>query len=117
VTSNIIEAIVSLKRLQQFLDAEELQADARKVTERVNIQSGDEVLNIRNGDFSWSKEAIQPTLEDINLSVAKGQLLGVLGRVGSGKSSLLSAIIGDMFRRDGEIVVKGTIAYAPQNPW
>jgi ATP-binding cassette, subfamily C (CFTR/MRP), member 1 len=117
VTSNIIEAIVSLKRLQQFLDAEELQADARKLTESMSVQSGDEVLRIKNGDFSWSKQAIQPTLEDINLSVVKGQLLGVLGRVGSGKSSLLSAIIGDMFRRDGEVVVRGSIAYAPQNPW
>ncbi|KAF9048225.1 multidrug resistance-associated ABC transporter [Hymenopellis radicata] len=117
VTSNIIEAIVSVKRLAEFLGADELQVDNRKVIERPNLQPGDEVLSIKNADFVWSKDAVKPTLEDINLSVKKGELLGVLGKVGCGKTSLLSAIIGDMNRKEGELVVNGTIAYAPQNPW
>jgi len=56
-------------------------------------------------------------LEDINLTVRKGELVGVLGRVGSGKSSLLSAIIGDMRKTDGEVALFGNVAYAAQNPW
>lgn len=91
-------------------------------------------MSIKNGDFSWEKDAVQPILEDINLTVKKGQLLGVLGRVGAGKvshilsiamscnlipsqTSLLSAIIGDMTRREGSVTIRGTVAYAPQNPW
>ncbi|KAJ7583390.1 ABC transporter type 1, transmembrane domain-containing protein [Mycena floridula] len=105
IISNIIEAIVSLQRLNEFLDADELQADARKV------------LSIKNADFSWSKAAIEPTLEDINLTVKKGELVGILGRVGCGKTSLLSAIIGDMTRREGELLIQGSVSYAPQNPW
>jgi ABC-type glutathione transport system ATPase component len=42
-------------------------------------------LSIQGGEFAWEKDAIQPTLEDINITVKKGQLLGVLGRVGAGK--------------------------------
>jgi len=42
-------------------------------------------LSIINGEFSWNKDAVQPTLEDINLTVKKGELIGVLGRVGCGK--------------------------------
>ncbi|KAF8159727.1 multidrug resistance-associated ABC transporter [Crassisporium funariophilum] len=117
VTSNIIEAIVSVQRLSSFLGASELQVDARKVIENPTLQLGDEVLSIKDADFSWSKDSPQPTLEGINLSVKKGELVGLLGRVGAGKSSLLCAIFGDMNRKEGEVVVHGSIAYAPQNPW
>ncbi|KAK0432840.1 P-loop containing nucleoside triphosphate hydrolase protein [Armillaria borealis] len=117
VTSNLIEAIVSIRRLSDFLEADELQADARKLIEKPNLQRGDTVLSIRNADFSWSAEAVQPVLEDINLTVRKGELLGVLGKVGCGKTSLLSAIIGDMTRKEGDLTVYGTVAYCPQNPW
>ncbi|KAG6889968.1 hypothetical protein C0992_003448 [Termitomyces sp. T32_za158] len=117
VTSNIIEAIVSVKRLSDFLNAEELQGDARKFIDTPNLNRGDEVLSIQDADFSWEKKAAEPTLEGINLIVKKGELVGVFGRVGAGKTSLLSAIIGDMTRREGEVIIRGSIAYAPQNPW
>jgi ABC-type Mn2+/Zn2+ transport system ATPase subunit len=81
------------------------------------VQEGDEVLSIKDGEFAWDRNSIQPALEGINLTIKKGELVGILGRVGAGKTSLLSAIIGDMTRREGEVVVRGTIAYAPQNPW
>ncbi|KAF8202113.1 multidrug resistance-associated ABC transporter [Pholiota molesta] len=117
VTSNIIEAIVSVKRLSSFLTADELQKDARKLIDKPDLQLGDEVLSIKDADFAWSKNAVEPTLEGISLSVKKGELVGVLGRVGAGKTSLLSAIIGEMTRREGEVIVTGSVAYAPQNPW
>nr|UYV50462.1 YCF1 [Agaricus brasiliensis] len=117
VTSNIIEAAVSVKRLDSFLSAAELQTDAVEYVPTSSLQEGDTVLSIEGGEFSWDKEDVKSTLEDINLTVKKGQLVGVLGRVGAGKTSLLSAIIGDMNRREGSVSVKGTVAYAPQNPW
>uniref|UniRef100_A0A8H8CHK1 Metal resistance protein YCF1 n=1 Tax=Psilocybe cubensis TaxID=181762 RepID=A0A8H8CHK1_PSICU len=117
VTSNIIEAVVSVQRLASFLSADELQVDARKLIEKPNLQLGEEVLSIVDADFSWSKTNVEPTLEGISLSVKKGELVGIFGRVGAGKSSLLSAIIGDMNRREGTVTLYGSIAYAPQNPW
>ncbi|KAG5338421.1 hypothetical protein C0989_007305, partial [Termitomyces sp. Mn162] len=117
VTSNIIEAVVSVKRLSDFLNAEELQVEARKLIAVPTLNRGDEVLSIRDADFSWEKKAVEPTLEGVNLSVKKSELVGVLGRVGAGKTSLLSAIIGDMTRREGEVILRGSVAYAPQNPW
>ena len=41
----------------------------------------------------------------------------VVGEVGSGKSSLLSALIGDMYKLSGNINVYGNVAYAPQQAW
>jgi len=49
------------------------------------------VLSIKEGNFTWNKNAVQPTLENINVSIKKGELLGVLGRVGAGKVYLSGA--------------------------
>ena len=59
----------------------------------------------------------EPTLKDINLSVYRGHLTAVVGRVGQGKTSLFNAIIGDMYKRRGTVKINGRIAYAPQQPW
>ncbi|KAG2056246.1 multidrug resistance-associated ABC transporter [Suillus hirtellus] len=117
VTSNIIEALVSVKRLSGFLHAEELQQNALVKVQKSSLSLGDEVLSIKGGEFQWNKQDISAALEDINLTVHKGELVGVLGRVGSGKSSLLSAIIGDMRKTEGEVALFGNVAYAAQNPW
>ncbi|KAF9212353.1 hypothetical protein BGZ59_006885 [Podila verticillata] len=58
-----------------------------------------------------------PTLTDINLTVARGHLTAVVGRVGQGKTSLLNAIIGDMYRRQGDVTVYGRMAYVAQQAW
>jgi len=87
VISNLVEAIVSVKRISSFLDSDELQTDARNITLKENIQDGDEVLSITNGEFFWSKDGKEPTLQDINLKARKGELTAVLGQVGAGKVS------------------------------
>ncbi|KAF9302959.1 Multidrug resistance-associated protein 1 [Mortierella antarctica] len=58
-----------------------------------------------------------PTLTNINLAIAKGSLTAVVGRVGQGKTSLLSALIGDMYKRQGSVRIRGRLAYATQQAW
>ncbi|KAA1470346.1 P-loop containing nucleoside triphosphate hydrolase protein [Dentipellis sp. KUC8613] len=117
VTSNIIEALVSVKRLSAFLRADELQSDARRLIRNPNLCDGDVVVELIDGEFVWNKEAPSPILEGVNMTVKKGELVGILGRVGAGKTSLLSAIIGEMLRVRGEVMLYGSLSYAPQNPW
>ena len=88
VTSNIIEAMVSVKRLSAFFNSDELQPDVREAVAKENIELGDVVVSVKNGEFKWNKDAQSPSLEDINLTVRKGELVGVLGRVGAGKVCL-----------------------------
>ena len=88
VISNLVEAIVSVKRISSFLDSDELQTDARNVIIKENIQDGDKVLSIVDGEFYWSKDGKEPTLQEINLTVRKGELVAVLGQVGAGKAGV-----------------------------
>lgn len=56
-------------------------------------------------------------LEGINLQIPRGSLTAVVGKVGSGKSSLLQALLGEMRRTKGEVTFSGSIAYCPQQSW
>ncbi|KAJ6471750.1 ABC protein [Mycena vitilis] len=56
-------------------------------------------------------------LHDITLSVPRGTLAAVVGRVGSGKSSLLQGLIGDMRATGGKWAFGGRVAYCPQSAW
>ncbi|KAF6076391.1 ATP binding cassette subfamily C member 11 [Phyllostomus discolor] len=62
-------------------------------------------------------ESLAPELCKINLVVSKGTVLGVCGNTGSGKSSLLSAILGEMHLLEGAVGVHGRLAYTPQQAW
>ncbi|RKO84654.1 P-loop containing nucleoside triphosphate hydrolase protein, partial [Blyttiomyces helicus] len=57
------------------------------------------------------------TLKDISLVVPDGSLFAIVGSVGSGKSSIISAILGEMYRVKGTVTVRGSIAYVPQTAW
>ncbi|KAG1678435.1 Multidrug resistance-associated protein 1 [Nymphon striatum] len=74
------------------------------------------VVCMKNGTFSWEKSS-KSCLSNINLNVDQGKLIGVVGQVGSGKSSLLSAVLGEMHLKEGRVNVNGSIAYVPQQAW
>jgi ATP-binding cassette, subfamily C (CFTR/MRP), member 1 len=72
-------------------------------------------LLIENGTFSWGGET--SVLKNINLQVEKSKCVAVVGTVGSGKSSLLSALLGEMDKISGRVNTVGKIAYVPQQAW
>lgn len=56
-------------------------------------------------------------LHDITMLVPRSQLVAIVGPVGSGKSSLLQAMVGEMKRLRGEIEFGGSVGYCPQVSW
>ncbi|KAM3834515.1 ATP-binding cassette sub-family C member 5 isoform 4-T4 [Vipera latastei] len=60
---------------------------------------------------------LQRVLYNIDLEIEKGKLVGICGSVGSGKTSLISAILGQMTLLEGSISVDGTFAYVAQQAW
>ncbi|XP_017022451.2 probable multidrug resistance-associated protein lethal(2)03659 [Drosophila kikkawai] len=65
----------------------------------------------------WDTNCPDYTLDGVDLSVQPGTMLAVLGSTGSGKSSLIQAILGELSAESGEIKVNGTMSYASQEPW
>ena len=59
---------------------------------------------IESGTFQWTKDDA-PSLKNISLQIKKKKLVAIVGQVGSGKSSLLSAILGDMHKVKGSVNV------------
>lgn len=116
VITSIIEATVAVSRLISYFMAEELQPNA-VLTEPAVEENGEESVRIRDATFTWNKEEGRNVLEDINFTAHKGELSCLVGRVGSGKSSLLQALLGDLWKIRGEVVMRGTSAYVAQSPW
>ncbi|XP_044597664.1 multidrug resistance-associated protein 1 isoform X4 [Cotesia glomerata] len=113
VISNVVQAMVSIKRINSYMNGEELDPN--------NVQHDQSELHpliIENGTFAWGPESLEkPTLKNINMQVHHGQLVAVVGTVGSGKSSLISAFFGEMDRISGRVNTKGSIAYVAQQAW
>ncbi|OTF73294.1 hypothetical protein BLA29_009595, partial [Euroglyphus maynei] len=74
-------------------------------------------LIINNIVAKWSKELMQPTLRNISARLKSGDLLAVIGPVGSGKSSFLMSILRELPLESGKIELEGSISYASQDPW
>ena len=116
VITSIIEASVAVGRLTAFFTAEELQEDA--VVRRGAVEEvGDETVKIREGTFTWDRYSNKDVLRNINFTASKGDLTCVVGRVGSGKSSFLQALLGDLYKTKGQVVVHGDTAYVSQQAW
>ncbi|XP_016987828.1 multidrug resistance-associated protein 1 isoform X9 [Drosophila rhopaloa] len=106
---DIAETQVSVKRINKFLNSEEL--DPNSV---LHDPSKPHPMSIENGEFSWGDEI---TLRNINIEVPKNSLVALVGTVGSGKSSVVQAFLGEMEKLAGVVNTVGKLAYVPQQAW
>jgi ATP-binding cassette subfamily C (CFTR/MRP) protein 1 len=51
------------------------------------------------------------------MTIPKGQIVAIVGPVGSGKSSFLQGLIGEMRKETGSVKFAGSLSYCPQNAW
>ncbi|KAF3445376.1 hypothetical protein FNV43_RR10552 [Rhamnella rubrinervis] len=114
VISIIAQTKVSLDRIVSFLCLDEMQDN---VIEKIPKGSSDIAIEILDGVFSWDLSSPTPTLKDINFKVSHGMRVAICGSVGSGKSSLLSCILGEVPKISGTLKLCGTKAYVAQSPW
>ncbi|WCJ24252.1 multidrug resistance-associated protein 1 [Euphorbia peplus] len=113
IITQAVNANVSLKRLEELLLAEE-----RILLPNPPLEPGQPAISIRNGYFSWDSKAETPALSDINVDIPVGSLVAVVGSTGEGKTSLISAMLGELpAMSDTSAVIRGTVAYVPQVSW
>ncbi|KAI2643335.1 P-loop containing nucleoside triphosphate hydrolase protein [Xylaria nigripes] len=71
-----------------------------------------------NSESASTLEQREPfKLEELNLAIGRKELIAVIGSVGSGKTSLLAALAGDMRKTSGEVILGASRAFCPQYAW
>uniref|UniRef100_A0A4W6CQK3 ATP-binding cassette, sub-family C (CFTR/MRP), member 2 n=1 Tax=Lates calcarifer TaxID=8187 RepID=A0A4W6CQK3_LATCA len=99
----IVQTTVSKRRLEKFLGGEDLDS------------------GIVQHDSSFSTFIIRihscSSAQCVSLDIKPGRLVAVVGAVGSGKSSLMSALLGEMHSTKGFINIQGSLAFVPQQAW
>ncbi|XP_027165594.1 ABC transporter C family member 4-like [Coffea eugenioides] len=110
----VSQAIISLERLDGYLTSHELDT---KTVEREEGCSDRIALQVKDGTFSWEDEGAEQVLKDVNFQIKKGELAAIVGTVGSGKSSLLAAVLGELKKISGKVRVCGSTAYVAQSSW
>src|SRR5271168_3161189 len=113
--------MVSLKRIDQYLNDEE-EIDEGLVEKSAAVSS-DEPPSFSNATLSWQKtdgdDNTQFRLRDLDLTFSKGELNLIVGPIGSGKSSMLLALLGEMRLIDGQFHLprQNGVAYVSQTAW
>uniref|UniRef100_V9IK14 Multidrug resistance-associated protein 9 n=2 Tax=Apis cerana TaxID=7461 RepID=V9IK14_APICE len=74
-------------------------------------------IKMTNLTAKWEPSQSENTLESVNLEMQKGKIYAVIGMVGAGKSSFLSAILGEIDITEGHVKVNGSLSYAGQEAW
>lgn len=135
------QAVVGAERIQKFLQRSEVSdadcavplsqqhsdAESRVLAKQLPPEIATELPSVsvlfHNASFVWEKsESSAPRsqfsgLHDLSMVVKRGELVGIIGVIGSGKSSLLSALLGHMVKTSGVTALRGRVAYATQNAW
>lgn len=110
-TGNIAEQDQSANREH---DNEALTGDVTDVAVAVPRADDDHAASHPGSGAATPKD---PQIKDISFSIPRGQLCAIVGPVGSGKSSLLSAMIGEMKTLSGSVTFGGRVGYCPQQAW
>ncbi|KAJ1698124.1 hypothetical protein LUZ63_006636 [Rhynchospora breviuscula] len=113
--TQVVNANVSLKRLEELFLTEE-----RVLLPNPPLDPKLPAVSIKDGFFSWESNADRPTLSNVNLDIPVGSLVAVVGSTGEGKTSLVSAMLGELPAVAGSntsVVIRGSVAYVPQISW
>ncbi|CAF3572283.1 unnamed protein product [Rotaria sordida] len=137
VINGLVEAHVSLKRVQRFINVEptyleeyyeNIPIDPYSSLDTAFLYSLDNPsldIRINQANFSWNSmdhiESNDISLKDIDLTIVRGSLVLILGRVGSGKTTLLHSLLAELNKLNGSInvhrVIENGFAYVSQESW
>ncbi|NWZ76045.1 MRP4 protein, partial [Poecile atricapillus] len=109
----VSESVISIRRIKNFLMLDEVS----HFKPQLHDSNENIILHVQDLTCYWDKSLETPALQQISFTVRRGELLAVIGPVGAGKSSLLSAVLGELPKDKGLINVTGRIAYVSQQPW
>lgn len=119
------QAVASYKRIQTFMDAKVSVKDEKNVKPNQTLSGR---ITFKHLDFAYPDDPERPILNDISVSIEQGEMVGVLGRTGSGKSTFVDLLLrlynvkpDALYLDDHDIMslsihnVRDQIAYVPQD--
>lgn len=114
----VISGLACIGRIQAFMESETREdfrtvaASFEKSFEKVSLNSdpsSESEVVIENGSFGWEQDKV--VLQDINTKVPKSSLTLVVGPVGSGKSTLCKALLGEIPFHQGKVTLRTWAPY------
>ncbi|CAF0839220.1 unnamed protein product [Brachionus calyciflorus] len=130
VINGLVQSLVSIRRLEKFLNLENLNWLQFYSFNEIDSNNKENILvDVRSADFNWKKsepcEIIsneENILTEISLKIKKGDFIGIIGKVGSGKSSILHSIMAELEKINGKIRINSDtcskgFAYVGQEVW
>jgi ATP-binding cassette subfamily C (CFTR/MRP) protein 4 len=120
--NNYAELKISVRRFQEFLLSDRQTSntfDKTLSTSRQSLNQGRESSGVfvRNVSVKWDASLPNYVLKDATFKAKSSELVAVIGTAGSGKSTLLQVILKEITVLRGDVVVKGSLSYTPQQPW
>ncbi|RUS69501.1 hypothetical protein EGW08_022736 [Elysia chlorotica] len=124
---NLAETLVVIRRIQKFLLLEELHRVTNQKPANEHVANGvshdiykssSYGVELTNLTAKWDgSSTVANTLDDVSMRVQPASLVAVIGPVGSGKTSVLMSILGELPVQSGSVRAQGKIAYVSQHPW
>ena len=102
--------------LLQERDAQAEVVLVKKMDRNVEDTSSSTVV-LEEVSGKWNSEETELSLDNVSLTSSPGKLVAIIGPVGSGKSSIIQAILGEFPSSRGNISVSGKISYSTQESW
>lgn len=96
-------------------DVQEHKKKDKKSVRKTQLQSPAMPISVGNEADIKDDRVFQ--LKNVNMKIPRGALCAIVGPVGSGKSSLLQGLIGEMRRTAGTVTFGGSVGYCPQSAW
>ena len=120
---------ISIQRIVEFLNLPDMMTqkkhddfEASDKSHSVEMDEHDEhdedtnvVASLKDCTFNWPDG--NTAISDVNITINKGELVIVVGQVGSGKSAFVYSLLGELTKSSGEAHLPRSVAYVPQTPW
>lgn len=87
-------------------DANIIQEDVHDGKHKTTNYQGEYIMSLKNANVKWFSHDQEDTLKNININVKSGELIAVVGQVGSGKSSLLNVMLKELPLKSGTLEVR-----------
>ncbi|XP_036139278.1 probable multidrug resistance-associated protein lethal(2)03659 isoform X2 [Monomorium pharaonis] len=110
----LVQALVCIRRLRRFMLHDEIVKTKQNSCQTIPDSFA---LHMTDVNAKWHGDNKADTLHNVNLTISPGSFVAIVGQVGSGKSSLLQAILQELPLTSGRIESRGRINYVSQQPW